>query len=43
MKKADATIKGIVSELQTAEESTLAVVPCGSASRNGDGAEDIPF
>jgi exodeoxyribonuclease VII small subunit len=43
VKKADATIKGIVAELQTAEESTLVVVPCGGASRNGDGAEDIPF
>ncbi len=43
VKKADATIKGIVAELQTAEETTLAVVPCGGAPRNGDGAEDIPF
>lgn len=43
VKKADAAIKGIVSELQTAEEATLAVAISGSASRNGDGAEDIPF
>ena len=43
VKKADATIKGIVAELQTAEGSALAVVPCGDSSRNGDGAEDIPF
>ncbi len=42
VKKADATIKGIVAKLHTTEESALAVVPCGS-SRNGDGAEDIPF
>ena len=43
VKKADAAIKGIVAELQTAEESTLTVAPSGSAPLNGDGAEDIPF
>jgi len=43
IKKADAAIKGIVSELQAAEDSTLAVVPSGGATRNGDGAGDIPF
>jgi exodeoxyribonuclease VII small subunit len=43
VKKADATIKGIVAELQTAEGATLAVVPCGGAPQNGEGAEDIPF
>ena len=43
IKKADAKIKDIVAELQTAEEPTLADVPCGGASRNGDGADDIPF
>ena len=43
VKKADAAIKGIVSELQTAEGTNLAVVTSGRPSRNGDGAEDIPF
>jgi exodeoxyribonuclease VII small subunit len=43
VKKADTAIKGIVSELQTADETTLAVATSGSASRNGDGAEEIPF
>jgi hypothetical protein len=43
VKKADATIKGIVGELQTAEESALTVMPCEGASRNGGGTEDIPF
>jgi exodeoxyribonuclease VII small subunit len=54
IKKADAKIKDIVAELQTAEGSALAELqtaegttpkadPCGSSSRNADGAEDIPF
>ena len=43
VKKADAAIKGIVSELQTAQEPALAVVACGGESRNGDGADEIPF
>lgn len=43
VKKADAAIKGIVSELQTAQETTLVAAASGGVSRNGDGAEDIPF
>jgi exodeoxyribonuclease VII small subunit len=43
VKKASAAIKGIVAELQTAEEPALAVVACGGAARSGGGADDIPF
>jgi hypothetical protein len=42
-KKADAAIKGIVSELQTGDEEVVAVTISGSVSHNGDGADDIPF
>jgi exodeoxyribonuclease VII small subunit len=41
VRKADDTIKGIVAELQTAQEPTLAMVPCGGESRNG--SDDISF
>lgn len=43
VKKADTAIKGIVSELQSVEETTLVVTPSGGAPRNGDGTDDIPF
>ena len=43
IKKADAAIQGIVSELQTDGKGVEAVATCEAESANGDGAELIPF
>lgn len=43
IKKADAAIKGIVSELQTERETPLAVTALRYESLNGAGINDIPF
>lgn len=42
IKKADAAIKGIVSELQADDEAVAAVAVASHESPNGDGT-DIPF
>ncbi len=43
VKKADATIKGIVAELQNSEGSLLTVAALDGTPRSNGAVEDIPF